>query len=39
MRQLKHCRIEVFGRCGHWPMIERPTESQRALRDFLQSQR
>jgi 3-oxoadipate enol-lactonase len=37
--QLKHCRVEVFGRCGHWPMIERPAESQRALRDFLQSVR
>jgi 3-oxoadipate enol-lactonase len=38
-RQLKHCRVEVFGRCGHWPMIERPLESQRALRDFLSSVR
>jgi len=32
-------RIEVFGRCGHWPMLERPLESQRALRDFLERQR
>jgi 3-oxoadipate enol-lactonase len=38
-RQLKQCRVEVLGRCGHWPMIERPAESQRALRDFLQSVR
>ncbi len=38
-RQLRQCRVEVFGRCGHWPMIERPLESQRALRDFLQSVR
>lgn len=38
-RQLKHGRVDVFGRCGHWPMVERPLESQRALRDFLQSVR
>jgi 3-oxoadipate enol-lactonase len=38
-RQLKNCRVEVFGRCGHWPMVERPAESQRALRDFLTSVR
>jgi 3-oxoadipate enol-lactonase len=38
-RQLKQCRVEVFGRCGHWPMVERPAESQRALRDFLTSVR
>lgn len=38
-RQLKNCRVEVFGRCGHWPMIERPLESQRALRDFITSVR
>jgi pimeloyl-ACP methyl ester carboxylesterase len=29
-------RVEVFSRCGHWPMFERPLESQRALRDFLE---
>ena len=29
-------RVEVFGRCGHWPMMERPSESQRVLRDFLE---
>jgi pimeloyl-ACP methyl ester carboxylesterase len=29
-------RVEVFSRCGHWPMLERPSESQRALRDFLE---
>jgi 3-oxoadipate enol-lactonase len=32
-------RVEVFARCGHWPMLERASESQRALRDFLQSVR
>jgi pimeloyl-ACP methyl ester carboxylesterase len=32
-------RVEVFGRCGHWPMLERPAESQRALREFLERQR
>lgn len=29
-------RVEVLGRCGHWPMLERPLESQRALREFLE---
>ena len=29
-------RVEVFSRCGHWPMMERPAESQRVLRDFLE---
>jgi 3-oxoadipate enol-lactonase len=37
--QLKQCRVEVLGRCGHWPMFERPPECQRLLRDFLQSVR
>ncbi len=38
-RQLKNCRVEVFGRCGHWAMVERVADSQRLLRDFLQSVR
>ena len=38
-RQFKQCRVEVLGRCGHWPMLERPLESQRVLRDFIQSVR
>lgn len=37
--RLVNARVEVLGRCGHWPMLERPLESQRALRDFLQSVR
>jgi 3-oxoadipate enol-lactonase len=37
--RLVNARIEVFSRCGHWPMFERPAESQRALKDFLQSVR
>lgn len=37
--RLANARVEVFSRCGHWPMLERPAESQRALRDFLQSVR
>lgn len=37
--RLPNARVEVFSRCGHWPMFERPAESQRALRDFLQSVR
>lgn len=34
--RLPDARVEVFSRCGHWPMLERPAESQRALRDFLE---
>jgi pimeloyl-ACP methyl ester carboxylesterase len=37
--RLSSARLEVLGRCGHWPMLERSAESQRALRDFLQSLR
>jgi 3-oxoadipate enol-lactonase len=37
--RLANARIEVLGRCGHWPMLERSAESQRALRDFLHSVR
>ena len=33
--RLANARVEVLSRCGHWPMLERPLESQRALRDFL----
>lgn len=34
--RLPDARVEVLSRCGHWPMLERPAESQRALRDFLE---
>ncbi len=37
--RLADARVEVFGRCGHWPMLERPAESQRVLREFLDKQR
>ena len=37
--RLVNARVEVFSRCGHWPMFERAAESQRALRDFIQSVR
>ena len=37
--RLRDARVEVLGRCGHWPMLERPIESQRALRAFLERQR
>jgi 3-oxoadipate enol-lactonase len=37
--RLPQARVEVLGRCGHWPVFERPAECQRALRDFLQSVR
>jgi len=33
--RLADARVEVLGRCGHWPTLERPLESQRLLRDFL----
>ena len=33
--KLADARVEVLGRCGHWPMLERPAECQRLLRDFL----
>lgn len=33
--RLADARVEVLGRCGHWPMLERPLECQRLLRDFL----
>ena len=37
--RLRDARVEVFGRCGHWPTLERTAESQRALRTFLERQR
>ncbi|MBL8342510.1 MAG: alpha/beta fold hydrolase [Rubrivivax sp.] len=37
--RLANARVEVFGRCGHWPTLERPAESQRVLRDFLERAR
>ena len=33
--RLADARVEVLGRCGHWPMLERAAECQRLLRDFL----
>jgi 3-oxoadipate enol-lactonase len=33
--RLADARVEVLGRCGHWPTLERIPESQRLLRDFL----
>jgi pimeloyl-ACP methyl ester carboxylesterase len=37
--RLRDARVEVLGRCGHWPTLERTAESQRALRTFLERQR
>jgi 3-oxoadipate enol-lactonase len=37
--RLASARVEVLSRCGHWPMLERPAESQRLLRDFIERQR
>jgi pimeloyl-ACP methyl ester carboxylesterase len=34
--RLTDARVEVLGRCGHWPTLERPAESQRVLREFLE---
>jgi 3-oxoadipate enol-lactonase len=34
--RLPQARIEVFSRCGHWPMFERTADSQRALRGFIE---
>jgi pimeloyl-ACP methyl ester carboxylesterase len=34
--RLADARVEVLARCGHWPMLERPAESQRLLRDFVE---
>ena len=34
--RLADARLEVFSRCGHWAMLERATESQRVLREFLE---
>jgi pimeloyl-ACP methyl ester carboxylesterase len=36
VERLAQARLEVLSRCGHWPMLERPAESQRVLRDFLE---
>lgn len=33
--KLANARVEVLSRCGHWPTLERPTECQRLLREFL----
>lgn len=37
--RLAGARVEVLGRCGHWPTLERTADSQRALRSFLDRQR
>ncbi|MFN0183150.1 MAG: alpha/beta fold hydrolase [Aquabacterium sp.] len=35
-QRLPDARVEVLSRCGHWPTLERPLESQRLLRDFIE---
>ncbi len=37
--RLADARVHALSRCGHWPMLERTAECQRALRDFLDRQR
>lgn len=34
--RLSNARVEVLSSCGHWPMLERTLESQRALSGFLE---
>ncbi len=34
-QQIPHARLAVFDRCGHMPMLEQPTEFNRAVADFL----
>jgi len=33
--RLPRARVEILGRCGHWPSFERAAECQSLLRDFL----
>lgn len=33
--QIPHARLAVFDACGHLPMLEQPTEFNRAVADFL----
>jgi pimeloyl-ACP methyl ester carboxylesterase len=33
--RLKRSRLEVFDRCGHVPMAERPVRFNRVLEEFL----
>ncbi|MBS7806023.1 alpha/beta hydrolase [Variovorax sp. PCZ-1] len=37
MARVPQARLEVLNKCGHWPMLERPDQCQRILRDFLQA--
>jgi 3-oxoadipate enol-lactonase len=34
-RRLRHARVVVLDRCGHWTTFERPIECANLLRDFL----
>jgi pimeloyl-ACP methyl ester carboxylesterase len=34
-RRIEHARLEVFDRCGHVPMAERPMRFNRLLEEFL----
>jgi 3-oxoadipate enol-lactonase len=34
--KLASARVETLNRCGHWPMFERVTESQRLMREFIE---
>jgi pimeloyl-ACP methyl ester carboxylesterase len=35
LRQMKEVELHVFANCGHWAMIERRTEFQRVVHEFL----
>jgi 4,5:9,10-diseco-3-hydroxy-5,9,17-trioxoandrosta-1(10),2-diene-4-oate hydrolase len=34
-RQLPNAELHVFSRCGHWPQVERKTDFERLVIDFL----
>ena len=33
--RIKGARLSILDRCGHWPTIEKPAESNQKMRDFL----
>ncbi|WP_119390118.1 alpha/beta fold hydrolase [Taklimakanibacter lacteus] len=37
--KMKHAKVKVLDRCGHWTMIEKPNECASLLADFLRATR
>jgi 3-oxoadipate enol-lactonase len=35
--KMKHATVKILDRCGHWTMIEKPTDCSRLLQDFLRA--